>query len=264
MLDLKERLEFAREATTVSGPLILGYYQDRNLVVELKRDRSVVTEADRNAELKLRELIRKAYPDDGIVGEEFGAENGDREFCWVLDPVDGTQSFVCGVPLFGTLIGLTYRKKAVLGVVHFPALNELYFGSLGGGAWWTPRNATAPVRAAVSAIADPKEALFSTTSLSGFEQAGCMDVYERLSRASGKLRGWSDCYGHMLVATGRAEIMVDPLMNLWDNAALFPIVTEAGGHFVDLKGDARIDGGSGISTNGALFEHYRRLLVARH
>lgn len=258
--EVAEKLKFALHLAEEAEKVILRYYQDPRLNVELKRDRTVVTDADRNAELKIRELLEKACPEDGIIGEEFGERAGNSEYRWILDPVDGTQSFVCGVPLFGTLIGLTHKDEPVAGVVNFPGLRELYYASKGSGAWWRPSNSSKVIRAAVSKTADPKDAIFCTTSFDGFKRAGRADLLEKLLESSGKFRGWSDCYGHMLVATGRVEIMVDPMMNLWDCAALYPIVTEAGGYFFDLSGHARIDGGSAISSNAALFTHYRGLL----
>lgn len=262
---IAERRALALELAKKSQELILGYYQSPSLQVELKRDRSVVTAADKNAEILLREEIKKHFPDDAILGEEFGEElganPGKSDFRWILDPVDGTQSFVCGVPLFGTLIGITHASQPVFGLANFPALNEIYWGTLGEGAWWKPSNSEKPLRAKVSEVSDPKEAIFCTNNIGGFEQANCTELFHKFHKASGKSRGWSDCYGHALVASGRIEIMVDPLMNLWDNAALFPITTEAGGHFFDLKGQPRIDTGSGISCNAKLFDHYRKLLI---
>lgn len=259
-MTIEDRLQFALHLADKSEEIILDYYQNPGLQVELKRDRSVVTDADRNAEIKIRDLIKKEFPSDTIIGEEFGQEEGSSGFSWILDPVDGTQSFVCGVPLFGTLIGLTQDRTPILGVVNFPALKERYYASKGQGAWWIPANESRPLKASVSAVSNPKDSIFCTTSIGGYDQIGRRDLLDKLLAASGKSRGWGDCYGHMLVATGRAEVMVDPLMNLWDCAALYPIITEAGGHFFDLLGRDTIEGGSAVSTNHALRGHYQELI----
>jgi histidinol phosphatase-like enzyme (inositol monophosphatase family) len=246
------RLEFALELAYEAEKIILNYYQDPKLKVELKRDRSYVTEADKNAELRIRELLAKKFPNDSIIGEEFGNTEGNSDYTWILDPVDGTQSFVCGVPLFGSLIGMTYNEEPVLGVANFPALKEIYYASEGKGSWWKTPNFADPLPACVSKVDDVKEAIFCTTSFDGFERSNTVDLFEKAIKKFGKFRGWGDCYGHVLVATGRAEVMVDPMMNLWDCAALYPIVTEAGGSFFDLKGASGIYGRSAISTNDQL------------
>lgn len=257
---MKEKLKFALHLANEAEKIILRYYQSQDLKVELKRDRTVVTDADRRAEEKIRDLIERQFPEDSIIGEEHGEKRGKSDDCWILDPVDGTQSFVCGVPLFGTLIGLTSKNVPTIGVVNFPGLNELCYALAGDGAWWRPANSAQPVRAVVSETSDPSEAIFCTTSFDGFTKAGQDELLVKARKSTGKFRGWGDCYGHMLVATGRAELMIDPLMNLWDCAALYPIVTEAGGHFFDLNGRACIDGGSAISTNRRLYEHFRSVL----
>jgi histidinol phosphatase-like enzyme (inositol monophosphatase family) len=257
---MKEYQDFALKLAAESERLILRYYQSPSLKVDLKRDRTVVTEADKRAEELMRERITREFPDDGIIGEEFGVHQGASGVTWILDPIDGTQSFVCGVPLFGTLIGVVRDDVPSVGVVNFPALRECYYATRGSGAWWRPSGAAEALAARVSGVSSPDEALFCATSVSPFDQAGCRDLFFRALEICGRYRGWGDCYGHMLVATGRAEAMIDPVMHIWDNAALFPIVTEAGGRFFDLQGAPRIDTGSGISTNAALFETFRRLL----
>lgn len=249
---LASRSQFALHIAEEAEKIILSYYQDPKLQIERKRDRSFVTAADKNAELAMRKLIRKEFPEDSILGEEFGEEKGKSSFRWILDPVDGTQSFVCGVPLFGTLVGLTEKDKPVTGVVNFPALHEIYWASRGEGAWWRPSNQQEYLPAKVSAVSDPKNSVFCANSPVGFARIDRRDLFDSLSSQCEVFRGWGDCYGHMLVATGRAEIMIDPLMNIWDCAALLPIVIEAGGHFFDLDGGERIDGGSAVSTNSVL------------
>jgi histidinol phosphatase-like enzyme (inositol monophosphatase family) len=263
--DLASRLSFAVRAARHAGRLVLEHYRP-GIDVEVKPDRSPVTAADRGAERELRSRISAAYPDDGILGEEYGETRGRSRDRWIVDPVDGTRSFVHGVPLFGILIGMQREGDAVLGVVHFPALRETVYAARGLGAWWLPSNRPArarPVRARVSRVRDLSRSLLVFTCANSFDQARCARAFDRLRRSVGLERGWGDCYGHVLVATGRAEVMLDPIMNVWDCAALLPIVTEAGGTFTDWDGRPRIDGGSAISTNGHVQRQLMRLLADR-
>jgi histidinol-phosphatase len=257
--DLKPRLEFALDVARRASELILGYYQSESLAVESKRDSSPVTAADRGAEELIRQEIQKHFPGDGVLGEEFGETASSNGFRWILDPVDGTKSFIHGVPLFGTLIGLEQGDRVVLGVCRFPALDEVMYATEGQGSWWQVGKGT-PRQARVSQVDRLSEALFCVTTVSGWERIGRYDAFEKV-RAQAKLtRGWGDCYGHALVATGRADVMIDPLMNPWDAAALVPIVQEAGGSFCDWTGKTSIYSGDGISVNLALRETVLALL----
>jgi histidinol phosphatase-like enzyme (inositol monophosphatase family) len=250
---LQQRLNHARTAAIAAGKLILEYYQSASLIVDRKRDSSPVTIADRQAEELLRAGIAREFPGDGILGEEFGEQPGSSGYRWILDPLDGTKSFIHGVPLFGTLVGVELENKCVIGVCHLPALGETAWGAKGLGAWWQPAGGEArPAR--VSAVSELSQSLFCFTTVQGFARIGRQDAFNSLISATGLARGWGDCYGHMLVATGRAEVMVDPLMNVWDAAALIPIVEEAGGHFMDWNGAATANSGNGISVNAALRE----------
>ncbi len=257
--DLRSRLEFALESARRASELILGYYQSESLAVESKRDTSPVTAADRGAEELIRKDITREFPRDGVLGEEFGETSGTNGFRWILDPVDGTKSFIHGVPLFGTLIGLEYKDRVVLGVCRFPALDEVVYATTGQGAWWQIGKATAR-RASVSKVDQLSEALFCVTTISGWERIGRYEAFEKIRSQAKLTRGWGDCYGHALVATGRAEVMVDPLMNPWDAAALVPIVQEAGGHFCDWSGGTSIYAGDGVSVNAALKENVLQVL----
>lgn len=261
-LDLKPRLEFALAAARKASTLILGFYQSESLAVEAKRDSSPVTAADRGAEELIRSEIEQAFPGDGVLGEELGESPSSNGFRWILDPIDGTKSFIHGVPLFGTLIGLEFEDRMVLGVCRFPALQEVVYAAEGQGAWWQIGEG-APRRARVSPVDRLSEALFCVTTISGWERIGRYDAFERIRSAAKLTRGWGDCYGHALVATGRADVMVDPLMNPWDAAALVPIVQEAGGHFCDWTGRTSIHSGNGISVNAALKETVLDLLRKR-
>ena len=255
MSELSERLDFAVRAAIEAGGLTMRYFRSPSLAVDAKPDNSPVTRADKEAEEMLREHIAREFPDDGIVGEEFGVQDGSSDYRWYLDPIDGTKSFVRGIPLFGTMVGLECKDEAVAGVMVFPAMKELVFAGKGLGAWWcddlSPDDRK---KASVSKVSRLSEACLSVNSASEFQRIGKEAAYRKLSLAMGLSRGYPDCYGHYLVATGRIEIMIDPVVNAWDNAPLKPIMEEAGGRFTDLDGNATIHGGSGISSNGAMHD----------
>ena len=265
MSDLAVELEFATQVAHAAGQLVLVHYNTA-LAVESKADRSPVTIADRGAEKLLRERIEREFPSDGILGEEFGARKGTSGRRWILDPVDGTQSFIRGVPLFGVMVGLERDGEAVVGVVHFPALDETVSAARGHGCRWLRsrrRSADPAVPARVSRVEKLADSMVSVTSPGGFDAIGQTAAYERLRAAAALDRAWSDCYGHILVATGRIDVMVDPTMNVWDCAALAPILTEAGGTFTDWNGVATIHGGNAISTNGKVLPEVLAALRAR-
>ncbi len=245
---LRELMEFAVDAAWRAGKLTLEYFQ-ATFELETKADASPVTIADRRAEEMLREAISKAYPGHRVLGEEFG-ETGpsDARFRWILDPIDGTASFVRGVPLYGVLVAVERLGESVVGVVNLPALGEMVCGASGEGAYWNGR------RARVSSIDRLEDALVLCTSEPSMEVYGRGPAYARLRRSSKMQRTWGDCYGHILVATGRAEVMADPIMNVWDNAALLPILREAGGTFTDWSGRATHTAPEALSTNGALLD----------
>lgn len=262
MPELAARLEFALQAAERASQFIMGFYQAADLEVERKRDRTPVTQADRGAEELLRKEIARAYPQDGILGEEFGETAGTNGFRWILDPVDGTKSFIHGVPLFGTMIGLEQGGECVLGVIAFPALDEVVWGGKGLGAWW--RKGTAEPRPArVSKVTDLSEALLCLTTIEGWLKVGARPQLDELLSRVQMARGWGDCYGHMLVATGRADVMVDVGMNPWDAAAVWPIMEAAGGTFCDWKGQTTIHGGNGISAVPALRDPVLEILAKR-
>ena len=249
--ELQSRLQFAIQAAAAASEWILGFYQSTSLVVDRKRDTSPVTEADRGAERLLSAEIARAFPGDAILGEEYGETPGTSGYRWILDPVDGTKSFIHGVPLFGTLLGLEHAGECVVGVCRFPALDEVIYAATGQGAWWQ-KGRSAPIPARVSHVSELADALFCITTISGWDRLGQRSRFDRLCAAAGLTRGWGDCYGHILVATGRADVMIDPAMNAWDAAALLPILREAGGTFVDWAGQETIYSGNGLSVNGAL------------
>jgi histidinol-phosphatase len=251
---LTELLDFAVEIAHEAGRSTLAHYQT-GVAIETKTDSSPVTIADRGAEELLRSRIGRRFPDHAILGEEYGLTGSAGASCrWILDPVDGTQSFVHGVPLFATLIGIEVEGDPAVGVVYFPALDEMLHAARGAGARWNGR----PCR--VSTTTSLEAATFCYTSVDGFRSQGREGALDRLIGATRVNRGWGDAYAHALVATGRADVAIEPIMNIWDNAPLLPILTEAGGRFTDWSGRPRIDGGEAVSTNGVLHDAVLSLL----
>ncbi len=250
MLDeqhLRSAMDFAVGAAQDAGRLTLGYFK-AGIASERKPDDSPVTVADRAAEELLRGRIEQQYPDHGILGEEFGEKPGSGAARWILDPIDGTVSFVSGVPLYSVLVALEWTGEVVLGVIHLPALGETVYAARGLGCWWNGRAAR------VSDIADLSEARIACTSVKTMEKAGRTAAYERLRTRCRLDRGWSDAYGYALLATGRVDVVVDPIMSIWDNAALVPVVCEAGGTFTDWAGNATHTAPEALATNGKLVE----------
>ena len=221
---------------------------------DAKGDGSPVTVADRAAEQLIRTRVEAAYPAHSILGEEYGESNEGARVRWILDPIDATRSFMRGVPLYGVLIGIEIEGESAVGVSHFPPLRETVAAGRGLGCTWNG----APCR--VSDVARMKDAVVCTTDveriLSRAEGAG----WRRIQQTAAFSRTWGDCYGHALVATGRIEAQVDPVMAPWDAGPFLTIATEAGGRFTTLEGDATVHGGSGVSSNGTLHEEVLGLL----
>jgi histidinol phosphatase-like enzyme (inositol monophosphatase family) len=246
-------LEFAVDAAWQAGRLTLAHFQT-GAAVERKADASPVTVADRGAEELLRHLIESRFPGHAIFGEEYGETERDSTYRWIIDPIDGTRSFIRGVPLYGVLIGLQIAGEVVVGVAHFPGLGEMVAAAKGEGCRWNGRPAH------VSDVSRLDQALAVYTDCAGFAAYERAEAWNRVQEATHIQRGWGDCYGHCLVATGRAELMFDPIMSDWDCAALLPIVQEAGGTFTDWGGEATIYGGEALSTNGALYEQVMSII----
>ncbi len=248
--EIEELLAFAVGIATAAGDHTLRFF-GHTVDYASKSDGSPVTIADRETEALLRELIAERYPGHAVLGEESGETNPGARVRWILDPIDGTRSFMRGVPLFGVLIGVEVDGAPAVGVARFPALEETVAAGVGRGCTW---NGT-PCR--VSPVARLDEALVLTTS----SRAVAQDPgWAALQARAGTVRGWGDCYGHALVATGRAEVMVDPVMHSWDSAPFLPIITEAGGSFTTRDGVQTIHGTSAVSTNGALHTEVLELL----
>jgi histidinol phosphatase-like enzyme (inositol monophosphatase family) len=246
--ELLARLDLARVIAREAGEITLSYFQRPDLSVERKGDSSPVTVADRDAERHLRKRIAEKFPHDAILGEELEAVAGTSGYRWILDPIDGTKSFITGVPLYSTLVGVEKDGQALVGLIRIPALDEQVYAAVGRGAWHQ-RGAQTPVPARVSQRALSSGA-FVTSQVDSFAKRGAHEAFERLSAAAYVTRTWGDGYGYLLVATGRAELMVDPIMNVWDAAAIQPILEEAGGTFTDWSGRPTIHAGEGIATNG--------------
>ncbi len=241
------RYEFARHIAWEAGKLTLRYF-DTAVVVDRKDDMSPVTVADREAEKLLREYISREFPDDGIVGEEFGEQAGSSGYRWIVDPIDGTKSFISGVPLYGTLVGVEYDGRSIIGVIALPALQVGVDGAEGQGAWqtWSDRERSPAHVSTALRLADGP---LVTTEVDGFVQRNAEAAFHELCRAAWYARTWGDCYGYYLVATGRALAMIDPQMSIWDAAAVLPILEQAGGTFTDWQGNPSISAGEGVGTN---------------
>jgi histidinol-phosphatase len=253
-LVLDDRIAPAAELARLTGTIALRYYRSR-LTVETKADGSPVTVADREAETAARAWVRSRFPEDGILGEELGEERPGAPRRWVIDPIDGTKSFVRGVPLWGSLVALCEGTRVLAGAAYFPAVDELIAAAPGAGCWWNGR------RCYVSDVDTLDKATVMTTDERFRERPYRESGWRALATASAVSRTWGDCFGYLLVATGRAEVMCDPVMSPWDAAALQPIIEEAGGTFTDWDGVATAFGGSVVATNQRLGSEVRELLA---
>ena len=237
----------------LAGDIALGFFHSK-LVVESKTDGSPVTIADRTAEMTAREWIERRFPDDGILGEELGLMRPNARRRWVLDPIDGTKTFIRGVPLWGTLVGICEGDQVLAGAAYFPAVAEMIVAAPSAGCWWN----------GVSCQVSSQTALAGATVLTTDERfpddAAQRDGWRRLAGRAAVSRSWGDCYGYLLVSTGRAEVMVDGVLSPWDAAALMPIVEEAGGVFTDWHGTRTAFGGSAVATNRGVAAESRALL----
>ncbi len=251
--NLQSLLDFAVESAQLAGAFTLGYF-NADPPVEMKPDNTPVTAADRGAEQRLRARIERAFPTHGILGEEFGEKAGGEPARWILDPIDGTFSFISGVPLYAVLIGFEWRGEVLAGVIHLPALSETIYAARGLGCRWNGRSAR------VSTVRELSEARLMYGGAKWMHESGQGAGFERLLRACRKDRGWCDSYAYALVATGRAEVAIDPRMSIWDSAALLPCVLEAGGRFSDWSGAVTHASMTAIATNGHVHDAALRAL----
>ena len=250
------RLEAALEACWRAGRITLAYYQSQ-VHVDIKSDGSPVTQADLRAEQEIRHVISKHFPEDAIVGEEGGAQKKSAATgTWYIDPIDGTKSFICGVPFYAVLLAYEIAGEVVLGVINLPALNEMIWATKGNGCFWNGR------RARVSSVSEMRDARVMLTDYRQMERDCPPTGLQQLCAETRLQRTWGDAYGHVLVATGRAEIMIDPRMSVWDCGPLLPIIQEAGGRFTDWNGNATIHGPNAFSTNGLLHEAVQAKLLS--
>jgi histidinol phosphatase-like enzyme (inositol monophosphatase family) len=249
---LRDLLDVAIEAALAGGKRTLRYF-NAGVAVEWKPDGSPLTVADRESEAEMRRIIGRAFPDHAILGEEEGETAGTAPVRWIIDPLDGTRTFVRGVPLYGTLVGVEVRDEPVVGVIHLPALDETLAAARGQGCTWNGR----PCRVAATDTLDSALLVVTDERVA----RGRSGAYDRLVEQTAMQRTWADCYGYALVATGRAEVALDPIMNVWDCAALLPIVEEAGGRFTDWSGRRTIRGGESVATNGVLHDAVLRTLA---
>jgi histidinol phosphatase-like enzyme (inositol monophosphatase family) len=255
-MDARTLMQAAEDVARKSGDVALGYFR-QGIAVDTKGDGTPVTVADRTAEKTAREWIESRFPEDGILGEEFGETRAGAKRRWILDPIDGTKTFIRGVPLWGTLVAVAEGEKILAGAAYFPPVGEMLVAAPGQGCWWNGK------RTRVSEQADLSKAVVLSTDERFLVHPERGAKWRALTAKAAVARTWGDCYGYLLLATGRAEVMVDELLSPWDAAALQPIVEEAGGVFTDWTGTRTSFGGNGIATNAALAEQVRELLGAK-
>ena len=244
---LRDLLDVAMDAAYLAGRHTLAHF-NTGVAVDTKDDNTPVTVADREAEQILRRRIAASFPDHAILGEEAGAtgQQTDAPYRWILDPIDGTKSFIAGVPLYGTLVGVEVAGRPAVGVIYLPALGDMIAAADGLGCQWNGR----PCR-----VSDTKtfaDAVVVTSSILRCQARG--PFFDDLAMRTRLQRTWGDAFGYALVATGRADIMLDPAMHPWDCAPMLPILREAGGRFADWQGNETIHGPDAFATNPALFD----------
>lgn len=243
--DLDTVHEAAIEIAQKGGNHTLNYF-NKSFDVERKSDDSPVTIADRETETMLREEIQARFSEHGIVGEEHDDHNPESSVQWILDPIDGTKSFIHGVPLYTTLIGVLVEGEPVIGIIYAPALDELCDAAKGKGTRLNGKPCS------VRSCDDIAKASFMSTDVYTASEFGYGDAFDTLIDKTRIHRTWGDAYGHMLVATGRADLMFDPILNIWDAAPLLTVLQESGGVFCDTDGNETIESGNGFSCSREL------------
>ena len=246
MTDLDRALDAAVEAARAAARIAVRYYR-HGFDITIKPDQTPVTQADRESEQVIVEVLGRAFPDFGFLGEEFGAK-GSKERRWIIDPIDGTKNFVRHIPVWATLIALEEDGEVTAGVVHNPITDEMYRARRGGGAFVNGE------RIRVSSIADLAQSQFLHAGLGLYREAGCWDGLERLVDATGRQRGFGDYMGYTLVAEGKAEIYAELDLKPWDLAPCKILVEEAGGRFTDFDGRPTIYSGTAFATNGVVHD----------
>lgn len=246
-------LNAVAEAAAIAGDFAMRYYRS-TIDVEVKGDGSPVTLADRGAEELVRKWIENKFPQDGILGEEFGTIRPDAKYRWIVDPIDGTKNFVRSVPLWGTLVAVAEGDDVIAGCAYFPAAGEIVTAAVGEGCYWND------TKCSVSSVSDLSQATVLTTDDRFPDNIQRKRSWEKLAGRSYISRTWGDCYGYLMVATGRAEVMIDDIVSPWDAAAIQPIITEAGGVLTDWAGNNTAFGGDLIATNALLAQEVRSLM----
>ena len=253
-MQLGNYLDFITQTAYRAGRLTLGYFQT-GVRPDYKADDTPVTVADRLSEEYIRREIEARYPTHAIVGEEYGTKQAAGAACrWLIDPIDGTKSFARGVPLYGVLLGLEIDGEVQAGAAYFPALDEMVAAATGLGCWWNGR------RAHVSEVDSLRRATLAFTDPATFAKHGREAVWQRLQAATYYRAGWSDAYGYLLVATGRVEITLDPVMEVWDCGPFPPIFKEAGGYFGDWQGRITIYAHEALATTQQLLPEVLRVM----
>jgi histidinol-phosphatase len=249
----RSRYEVALEASQRAGEFALQYF-DQGIAVEWKADDSPVTMADRGAEQLLRTAFLERFPNDGFLGEEFGDTPGKSGYRWIIDPIDGTRSFVRGIPIWGTMVGLEYKGELIAGIVQIPAMKQVYRALRGDGAWRDER------RLHVSSVASLDKAHVYYSSISWFQKVNHEQQFLHLVRQTERQRGFGDFYGFLMVAQGSGEIMVEHGVHPWDLGALVPILEEAGGKLTAWDGKLDINKPDVLASNGLLHEAALRII----
>ena len=242
------------EICVLSGHHTLKYFRKPHVQVEAKSDDSPVTIADREAEQLARQHLGNEFPNDAVHGEEFPEKTGTSDYCWIIDPIDGTKSFVCGVPLYSTLIALEKNGVPIAGAIYIPATGEMVFAAEGRGCWYRETDQYPWTPSRVSSKQDLKESVFLTSQADLFRERNAGEAFQLLEDTCWVSRSWGDGYGYLMVATGRAEVMIDAICNPWDVAAMIPILKEAGGSFTDWNGETTPSGGNGVGSNGKVHD----------
>jgi histidinol-phosphatase len=261
MAGYDDDLRFAHVLADAADDITMRRFRALDLRVESKPDLTPVTDADLATEDSLRHVLSRARPRDAVLGEESG-KSGVGKRCWVIDPIDGTKNYVRGVPVWATLIGLMVSGDVTVGVVSAPALGRRWWAARDGGAW-TGRSLTKATACRVSEVASLQDASLSYSDLADWERLGRLDGFLTLARTVWRSRAYGDFWSHVLVAEGAVDVSAEPVVSLWDLAALQVIVEEAGGTFTDLTGKPTPDGGSAVCTNGRLHPEVLDLLAAR-
>jgi myo-inositol-1(or 4)-monophosphatase len=252
MENLSKYKRFAQRLANLSTEVIKPYFRT-GINVESKMDNSPVTIADKKAEEVMREVITKEFPEHGIIGEEFGNYQEEAEYKWIVDPIDGTQSFICGALSFGTLIALLKDEEPILGVINHPILNEFLIGD-------NKSTLINNERTSVRNCDSLSEAVLLTTDHLSIGKYQNGEGFEKLIEKVKLYRNWGDCYGYYLLATGFADIMIDPVMSMWDKMALIPIIKGAGGIITDYYGGDPITGNSIMAASPLIHRQAIKIL----